>query len=246
MQAHADFLFGPLGTTFAPALGLAAPAYDALDCRRLDWNAGARPWSGDEATVYRRFRDHARGLALGAQGPSTTQATPALPTGARPTAAAAAPLGPLDVLMIRRGSVSNRTCTGSCRRHLPQRLFADLEAFARTAGLRYRVAELDGAGLRAQIRLLAGARVVLGAHGAGLSGWAFAAPGTRVVELGRVEYPCFEPLARKLGLDYRACPATGLATAESATGEETSVVEVDFDGCVRSAIEGHFDMAAHR
>ena len=62
----------------------------------------------------------------------------------------------------------------------------------------YRVAD--------QIRLFRGARVVVGAHGAGLTNLGFCKPGTKVLELFPEGYlnPVMNRIAQGRGLDYRA------------------------------------------
>ena len=57
-----------------------------------------------------------------------------------------------------------------------------------------------------QIRLFRGARIVIGAHGAGLTNIAFCRPGTQILELVQSVYanPCVNRIAQARGLDYHA------------------------------------------
>lgn len=60
--------------------------------------------------------------------------------------------------------------------------------------------------IREQVRLFRGARLIVGAHGAGLTNLAFCRPGTKVIELVGSSYPnaCMNRIAQARGLAYYA------------------------------------------
>lgn len=66
-----------------------------------------------------------------------------------------------------------------------------------------------------QIEVFRRARVVVGPHGAGLSGIAFMAPGSHVVEItsGDLFEHCYRRLAAAAGLDYTLCHVNGTMEA---------------------------------
>jgi hypothetical protein len=74
------------------------------------------------------------------------------------------------------------------------------------SNVRYEAVDLVTKTQEEQVRLFANARAVVGMHGAGLSNIVFQRPGSLVIEMGYREYPCFENLARRAGLDYKYEP----------------------------------------
>ena len=105
------------------------------------------------------------------------------------------------MLIVRRGKPTGDAegwLTGYDRRHLDAGFFADAERALRDEPSvlgNFRVVELEREPLPQQARLFASARVVIGAHGAGLSNAVFCAPGTLVVEIGKA--PCGnQPVSR--------------------------------------------------
>ncbi|KAH8060494.1 hypothetical protein JL722_4597 [Aureococcus anophagefferens] len=118
----------------------------------------------------------------------------------------------IDVLIVRRGKPTGDAegwLTGYDRRHLDAGFFADAERALRDEPSvlgNFRVVELEREPLPQQARLFASARVVIGAHGAGLSNAVFCAPGTLVVEIGKAPckawFPCFATLAKVVGLRF--------------------------------------------
>ena len=191
MQAHADYLFGPIGLEVRYEQNQST--YEHMDCEELDWNPGdnARSMSNDKAAVYQHFRDYARKLALGSDGDAHNDSV-------------------IDVVILKRGmqnqGVPGGSCTGSCRRHLDPGFFVNATAFFEARGISYELAITDNMDMRTQIRLFARARVLMGLHGAGLSNMIFMKPGGYVIELGLRKFDCFETLALfKLGLNYAPC-----------------------------------------
>lgn len=75
----------------------------------------------------------------------------------------------------------------------------------------FNTVHLETLPLLEQIALFKGARVIVAAHGAGLSHLAFAAPGTKVFELFAPSYinPMYWCVADELGLEYRCYVGAG-------------------------------------
>lgn len=81
----------------------------------------------------------------------------------------------------------------------------------------FEICYLSGMSITEQSRLFNSARVVVGAHGAGLTNLVYCRPGTRVMELFPETYvtPVFCDISTKRGLDYDflLCPADGNANS---------------------------------
>ena len=125
---------------------------------------------------------------------------------------------PGDALLIRRGEPPKGCQTGAARRRLPPSFFDNASARwgAAGCGLPLRVLRLEGMSLQAQVRLFAGARLVVARHGAALSNLLWARPGTLAVEVGAIFRPCYKPLARRLGLFYVHVRGEGFARTHEA------------------------------
>jgi capsular polysaccharide biosynthesis protein len=82
-----------------------------------------------------------------------------------------------------------------------------------------------------QIRACAGASIIVGAHGAGLTNLMFAAPGAAVVELfpgGHVLPDCYWTLSRSVpGLEYRYLAGSGGSTRQDYNRALVSDIVVD-------------------
>jgi len=189
MQPLADFLFQPLKVKFV-TWGIEHQC-NALHCTTLKFQSGS--WSNAPALTYTNFRDYAQGLL------------PQLPSNGDADATKCA--SATDIVMIHRARVSMTTCTGSCRRHLDTSFIPEITAFMKSLNSSniFRVVETDHMSLREQIEIFSNAKMIIGMHGAGLSNWIFARPSTIVVELGHINWPCFEPLAKRLELEYHHC-----------------------------------------
>ena len=89
----------------------------------------------------------------------------------------------------------------------------------------FRVVETDKMSLAEQIEVFSSSRMIIGMHGAGLSDVVFAQRAATVVELGQINYPCYEPLAKKLGLQYNHCQDTKLSSCVKAIVENSTKVQ---------------------
>ena len=189
MQPLADFLFRPLKVDLV-TWGY-QPQYNALQCSVLRFQSGS--WSHAPASTYSNFRDYAQRL-LPEKPSKGHRCTSDCRFGA-------------EIVMIHRARVSMATCTGSCRRHLDGSFIPAITTFMKTmnSSTIFRIVETDHMELKEQIEIFSTAKLIIGMHGAGLSNWIFARPSTIVVELGHINWPCFEPLARRLKLEYHHC-----------------------------------------
>ena len=206
MLPLAHYLFQPLNATFLNWGNL--KEFVNLPCRTLNFHPGE--WSGGEAETYTAFRNYAHSLVF--PGPHSSIQHSNFKN---------------DIVLIRRASVSNRTCSGSCRRHLDFSFFKDFALFmkAQNSSATYRIVETDNMTLPEQIRVFSCAKMVIGMHGGGLSNWIFSHQATIVVELGRKLKGCYETLASKLGLQYHHCPDTKFTSClEALLGNFTSLL----------------------
>jgi len=165
-------------------------------------------WSNAPTLAYTNFRAHAQRLP---PVPSEEQVDePKCNNGA-------------DIVMIHRAKVSNNTCAGSCRRHLDISFIPAFIAFMKSfnSSAVFRIVETDNMDLKEQIKIISTARMIIGIHGAGLSNWAFAGPSTIVVELGHIQWPCYEPLAKRLELEYKHC------------------ADIKFTSCIKSVLSNY-------
>lgn len=208
MKPLADYLFRPLNVSFIN--WGSNQQYNALQCITLKFQSGN--WSSERAKTYDRFRSYAHSLVF-------------------PRVNAGAPLIKFKngIVLIRRGSISTSTstCTGSCRRHLDESFFHDFTRFMVTlhSAADFRIVETDKMSLAEQIEIFSSSRMIIGMHGAGLSDSVFAQRGATVVELGQINYPCYEPLAKKLGLQYHHCKDTKLTSCLKAVVENSTKVQ---------------------
>ena len=158
MQAHFNFLFGPLQTDVS--YWADQSSYAALPCKGVDLTAND-PKRAISGWALRFFRAYALQLA-GLRGP--VEAT--------------------KLILIRRGTQGQGTCTGSCLRHLDERFFTNASSVL--APRSFVVAELDNMALADQIRLFSSASGIVGLRGAGLTNLLFAPLGTAVTEVASV------------------------------------------------------------
>lgn len=93
----------------------------------------------------------------------------------------------------------------------PRRLTCEDELTARLASDGWVIARLEDLDVGTQVRLFTQARIVAGAHGAGLSNIACCLPGTLGVEIQPATdpRPHYRALARSAALDYRCIVAAG-------------------------------------
>jgi len=108
MKPSANFLFQPLNATFMNWEN--SDQYNELPCQTLNFHPGE--WSRGEAVTYDSFRNYAHDLVL--QHAHSVISKPHFK---------------YDILLIRRASISNLTCSGSCRRHLDSSFFKDFALF---------------------------------------------------------------------------------------------------------------------
>ena len=209
MQPSADYLFRPLNVSFTN--WGSNQQYNSLQCITLKFQSGK--WSSEQARTYRRFRRYAHSLVF-------------------PQDNAGAPIIHYknDIVLIQRKSVSSVTCTGSCRRHLDDTFFPDFTNFMNKhhSSAVFSILETDQMSLAEQIEVFSSSRMIIGMHGAGLSNWIFAQHSSTVVELGIINYPCFEPLANKLGLHYYHCQDTKFTSCLKIIIENSTKANPDF------------------
>lgn len=88
------------------------------------------------------------------------------------------------------------------------------------------VVTLESLDVNSQVRLFAEAGLVAAAHGAGLSGVAFMATGTSVVEItsGELFEDCYRRLAAVTGVSYSCVAISGSAQTPHGTGREAASV----------------------
>lgn len=79
-----------------------------------------------------------------------------------------------------------------------------------------------------QVRLFAGADIVVGLHGAGLSNLVFASPGTKVLEFlpEAWPHPCFSQLAKRSNLDYAALTVSPVGERQGFQADATVDVTI--------------------
>lgn len=108
-----------------------------------------------------------------------------------------------------------------------RRVENELELIEMLKGYGFEAYYLSKLSLQEQVELFNSARVVVGAHGGGLSNYVYCRPGTKVLEFYPDQYirPIFLDVAEKRGLDYhyQVFPATGKAE-NTIQGEALGVI----------------------
>lgn len=182
MQEKFDYFFGkPFGLTMELVDDREVMEKGIAEKHLIDWDSHSedREWANQPAEYFTEFRQFARTL-------------PGLTPVKR------------DVLAVERKNLEHYRGprTGAVRRSLADVFYDRLLEDSKNHGLDTSVVSLETKSAADQIALFSDVKVIIGQHGAGLSNMLYADPETLIIEIGYRLQPCYENLARKLGLHY--------------------------------------------
>ena len=161
MQQHADTLLSPIGVNVINWED-GKESYENLPCKTLDWNPAARKNSAESLQFFRAYGHNLAGVAE--DGWKWAAENP-------------------RVVLVRRATQSNATCTGACKKRLDAGFFVNVTNYLRSEGIPFVVVETDRMSLVKQVRVFAAANVIIGLEGAGLYNAIFSRPGAFLVEV---------------------------------------------------------------
>ena len=139
-----------------------------------------------------------------------------------------APVKRRYALLIRR-----KDRMGAARRSLDSDFDEKAKAAFAKHGVRLRIVSLTAFSMVQQIRLFAGAGLIMGIHGAGLSNMVWSQRGTGVFELGGYMFPCYENLAKRMHM--RKVIPYG---QKDESGKRITKFSISFDEVLEGALAG--------